>query len=123
MQHLLLLDEGFMSGAYTAIGLRDAGCRVTIVAGVGGRGHYDGRNITWSLAPRVANAGFLTAVDGLVRRGEFDRVLPLTEPIQSSLWDAAPEWSDRVFPAVAEWQRVILRDKLRLTEHMRSRGI
>lgn len=123
MQHLLLLDEGFMSGAYTAIGLRDAGCRVTILAAVGGHGQYDGRNITWSLAPRVANPDFLATVDGLVRRAGVDRILPLTEPIQALLWDGALQWNDRVFPSVTQRQRVLLRDKWQLTEFMKARGI
>ena len=121
--HLLLLDEGFMSGAYTAIGLRDAGCRITIVAGTGGRGHYDGQNIDWSLAPAINSREYLCAVDRLVRRSTYDYVLPLTEPIQALLWGAAPSWSDRIFPPTAEWQRELLRDKRRLAEFVSARGI
>jgi hypothetical protein len=121
--HLLLLDEGFMSGAYTAIGLRDAGCRITIIAGTGGHGHYDGRNIDWSLAPAINSREYLCAIDGLVRRSTYDYVLPLTEPIQALLWDAAPSWSDRIFPPTAKWQRELLRDKRRLAEFAATRGI
>jgi len=121
--HLLLLDEGFMSGAYTAVGLRDAGCRITIVAGTGGHGHYDGRNIDWSLAPAIDSREYLCAIDRLVRRSTYDYVLPLTEPIQALLWDAAPSWSNRIFPCTAEWQRKLLRDKRRLAEFAAARGI
>jgi len=121
--HLLLLDEGFMSGAYTAVGLRDAGCRVAVVAAVGGHGHYDGRNISWSLAPRPSSDEYLATIDRLVRRGNFDLVLPLSEPIQALLWDATPSWSDRIFPSTEDWQRVVLRDKRRFAELMASRGL
>ena len=121
--HLLLLDEGFMSGAYTAIGLRDAGCRITIIAGTGGHGHYDGRNIDWSLAPAITSREYLRWIDRLVRRSTYDYVLPLTEPIQALLWDEAPSWSDRIFPPTAEWQRELLRDKRRLAEFAAARGI
>ena len=121
--HLLLLDEGFMSGAYTAVGLRDAGCRVTIVGATGGRGHYDGRDIHWSLAPRANSPRYLPSLDRLVRRNTYDYVLPLTEPIQALLWDEAPSWGDRVYPRTAEWQRTLLRDKYRLAEFAALRGI
>jgi hypothetical protein len=121
--HLLLLDEGFMSGALTAAGLRDAGFRITIVAGAGGRGEYDGQNISWSLAPRVGSAAYLAAVDRLVRQHAFDRVVPLTEPIQRALWEARPSWSALVFPHVDAWQCALLGDKHRLAEIVGARGV
>ena len=121
--HILLLDEGFMSGALTAAGLRDAGCRVTIVAGAGGRGAYDGHNIAWSLAPRVGSPRYLDAIDRLVRQGAFDRVLPLTEPIQRLLWGANLSWGERLFPLPTLTQRLLLDDKRQLAEAVATRGV
>ncbi|HZI42489.1 MAG TPA: ATP-grasp domain-containing protein [Gemmatimonadaceae bacterium] len=121
--HLLLLDEGFMSGAHTAVGLRDAGCDVTIVGATGGRGRYDGRSIRWSLAPRVTSPEFLSCVDQLVRRHTYDYVLPLTEPIQALLWDSAPSWAQRIFPRTDQWQQAVLRDKRCLAALAAAHGI
>jgi biotin carboxylase len=123
LTHLLLLDEGFMSGALTAAGLRDAGCRVTIVAGAGGRGVYDGHNLTWSLAPRVDSPAYLATIDRLVRQHGFDRVVPLTEPIQRVLWHADVAWHDLLFPVTHPWQRTLLDDKRRLAELVATRGV
>jgi diadenosine tetraphosphatase ApaH/serine/threonine PP2A family protein phosphatase len=123
LPHLLLLDEGFMSGALTAAGLRDAGCRVTIVAGAGGRGAYDGHNIAWSLAPRVESLDYLELIDRLVRQHAFDRVLPLTEPIQRRLWNAGVSWVPLLFPATERWQRALLDDKQRLAELVATLGV
>jgi hypothetical protein len=122
-QHLLLLDEGFMSGAVTAIGLRDAGCRVTIVAATGGRGQYDGRNIAWSLGPKVMSGEFVARINSLVRHGDFDHVLALTEPIQARLADASVSWRDRIYPRVAPWQQRLLGSKRLLSEHVAARGV
>jgi hypothetical protein len=122
-RHVLLLDEGFMSGAFTAVGLRDAGCRVTIAAGVGGRGGYDARDLSWSLAPPPESSAYVPFVDALVRRNAFDSIVPLTEPIQSLLWRAAPSWSDRIEPSVLPWQRALLADKRCMSELAGDRGV
>jgi hypothetical protein len=123
MLHLLLLDEGFMSGALSAVGLRDAGCHVTLVAGVGGRGQYDARRLVWRLAPGIRRREYLEAVNALVRQETFDHVLPLTEPIQSLLWAQAPPWSDRIFPPTTPWQRSLIEDKWRLSALAESLGL
>ena len=120
---VLVLDEGFVSGALTAVGLRDAGFHVTVVAGTGGRGAYRGRDIFWRLAPAVSSDAYLALLDGLVRTQRFDHVLPLTEPIQSRLWDAAPHWSGRLFPRTEEWQRAACRDKQRMSALVSSSGV
>lgn len=112
-----------MSGALTAAGLRDAGCRVTIVAGAGGRGAYDGHNITWSLAPRVESPSYLDAIDRIVRQGAFDRVVALTEPIQRAVWNARPAWQHLAFPPLMQWQRALLDDKQRLADTVAQCGI
>ncbi len=120
---VLLLDEGFPSGAHAAIGLRDAGCRVTVLAGTGGGGGHTGRDIAWALAPPVASDAFLEAATRIVRRDGISVVYPVTEPIQRRIWDATPEWAEKVFPATQKWQREVLGDKALLSDFVRARGV
>lgn len=122
-QRVLLLDEGFMSGAQTAVGLRDAACDVVVLAAAGGRGRHVGRGIAWSLGPPVSSAEFLSAVDDAVRRERIEVVYPLTEPIQQRIWDGACAWSELVFPPTEPWQRVRLRDKRLLGEFAGGHGV
>ncbi|HEX2780426.1 MAG TPA: hypothetical protein VHM30_13060, partial [Gemmatimonadaceae bacterium] len=79
---MLVLDEGFMSGALAASGLRDAGCEVTVLAATGGRGAHRGRGIEWSLAPRPENPGFHDAVTATIARRRIDVVYPATELVR-----------------------------------------
>jgi biotin carboxylase len=53
----------------------------------------------------------------------FDHVVPITEAGMIRLWDANPTWSRRIFPATAEWQRRLLRDKYTLSEHLAAQGV
>lgn len=112
-----------MSGALTAIGLRDAGCRVTIAAAIGGRAHYDARGIAWSLVPRFDSPAFQPTIDALVRQGDVDYVLPLTEPLQALLWGQQLAWSGLVFPRADGEHRALLRDKYCLSEFVGQHGI
>lgn len=123
MPTVLVLDEGFMSSAYAAVGLRDTKCRVIVLAGTGGRGQHNGGSIRWSLAPAVSSDAFLAVVDHVVRNDDVDVVYPMTEPIQARLWDAQPIWSDRVFPRTEAWQRELFRDKSRLSEFVHQQGV
>jgi hypothetical protein len=109
-----LLDEGFMSGTHTAVGLHDAGCTVEVLAATGGRGECVRDGLRWRLAPAVESEAFLRTVDDCVRDGAFNAVLPLTEPIQRRLWAAAPSWRDRIFPRVDAERRALLDSKLRV---------
>ena len=122
-RRVLVLDEGFMSGAYAAIGLRDAGWRVTVLAATGGRGDYRGRDISWSLAPAVSSASFLSACDRTVQHERPDVVYPVTEPIQRLVWSAEPSWSDRTLPNTEPWQRELFRDKAKLGCFLSARGV
>src|SRR4051812_10094259 len=97
---VLLLDEGFISGAVTARGLARAGCAVDVLAATGGRGACRVDGGRWQLAPRVGDPRLLDEIDVRVRRSAYDVVYPVTEPLQWLLWDAAPSWSGSVFPAV-----------------------
>jgi hypothetical protein len=120
---VLLLDEGFMSGTHTALGLSQAGCAVVVLAGTGGRGRHVGRGIEWSLAPRAGSDGFLRAVDATVRQSAFDYVYPVTEPIQEQLWRSDVSWLPKLFPCTEPWQRDLVHDKQRITEYVGARGV
>ena len=119
---ILVLDEGFMSGAHAALGLARAGCQVTVLAGTGGRGGHVGRNIRWSLAPEVGTAAFLQAVN-VSLAAPFDYVYPMTETIQELLWCTDGRWSGNVYPPTEPWQRDLLRHKQRLAEYVARRGV
>jgi len=112
-----------MSGALTAIGLRDAGCRVTIAAAVGGRAHYDAQRIAWSLVPTLDSPDFLPTTDALVSQLGVDFVLPLTESLQTMLWDREIAWGGRVFPRPDPGRRALLKDKYCLSAFVGERGV
>ena len=77
---VLVLDEGFVSGALTALGLRRAGCAVRVLGAVGGSGRVESRGSAWELAPRVGDPALLPLI--CQRTRENDVVYPVTEPLQ-----------------------------------------
>jgi hypothetical protein len=120
---VLLLDEGFISGAVTARGLARAGCVVDVLAATGGRGSCRAGTGIWRLAPRVGDPRLLGVIDAAVRRSAYDVVYPLTEPLQWLLWDAHPSWIASVFPQVAERLRPARRDKRLMSELVARQGV
>jgi hypothetical protein len=62
-------------------------------------------------------------IDAAVRRPVYDVVYPVTEPLQSLLWDAGPSWSASVFPQVDEGLRPARRDKRLMSELVASHGV
>lgn len=75
--NVLILDEGFMSGAFTAIGLARAGCRVDVQAAVGGQGECRTATGRWWFGP--------TPADFVAPRGAWDVIYAATEPLQSAM--------------------------------------
>ena len=82
---VLLLDEGFVSGALTALGLQGVGCTVDVIAATGGDGECRTDTGTWRLAPRVGHPELL---DLISRQHQYDVVYPATEPLQQLLGNA-----------------------------------
>src|SRR5262245_26266862 len=76
---VLVLDEGFMSGAYTALGLGEAGCQVDVLAAVGGRAKFRSATGVWRFGPRPGDPALHAAFD----RSRYDVVYPVTEPLQA----------------------------------------
>ncbi|HEX7840762.1 MAG TPA: ATP-grasp domain-containing protein [Kofleriaceae bacterium] len=120
---VLLVDEGWLQTAELATALEAAGFAVTVVTADGSAASYLRRSVRWCSGPELASAAFLPYLDRMVRETLFDHVLPLTESALSRLWDARPDWSDHIYPAVDEWQCRLLRDKHLLIEHMASCGV
>jgi hypothetical protein len=79
---VLLLDEGFVSGALTALGLQRVGCTVDVIAATGGAGQCRTDAGTWRLAPRVDHPQLRDLVS---RQRGYDVVYPVTEPLQQLL--------------------------------------
>lgn len=120
---VLLLDEGFISGAVTARGLARAGCTVDVLAATGGRGTCRVDGGRWQLGARVGDPRLLDQIEVRVRRSTYDVVYPITEPLQQLLWDAAPSWDGRVFPMVDEHARPARRDKQSMSELVSRHGV
>lgn len=120
---VLVLDEGFASGAITAFGIRRAGCVVDVIAATGGSGSCRATGGTWRLAPRVSDPRLFDVLDRTVRESQWDVVYPVTEPLQWLLWDQMPGWSANVYPQVDEGRRAALRDKQRMSLRLAESGI
>lgn len=120
---VLIVEEGWSQTLYLARGLEEAGHDVTVVTANGSTASYRRRTVQWSSAPPVESPRFVAHLDRWMAERPFDHVLPLTEAAMQRLWDARPRWSDRLFPATAEWQRRLLRDKHLLLEHMAACGV
>lgn len=120
---VLLIDEGFMSGAFTARGLRRAGCAVDVIAATGGGGRCGGGAHSWRLAPRVDDPRLMAVLDAEIRGSRYDIIYPITEPLQQLMWDEAPAWQTAVYPLVEHRHRSARRDKQRMSELVASHGI
>jgi hypothetical protein len=120
---VLLLDEGFISGAVTARGLARAGCAVDVVAATGGRGTSRVDGGRWQLAARVGDPRLLDEIDAVARRSQYDVVYPVTEPLQWLVWDADVSWGASVFPRVDERLRPARRDKRVMSELVARHGV
>ena len=111
-----------MSGAFTAFGLRDAGCTVSVHAAAGGRGSHRGRGISWSLGPPAESSEYLDSIAEAIARERPDVVYPVTEPIQWRIEDAAPQWSSLLPPWLRGCSRAP-RDKRRVSALVAAAGV
>ena len=121
--HVLILDEGFASGTITALGLRDAGCRVTVLGCNGGTGRAQSERLRWYLAPAVRDPLLPAHLDAAVTRLRPDVVYPITEPLQQLVWRSWPTWSDLLFPQITPFRRALLASKRVLSEWVSGPGL
>lgn len=120
---VLVLDEGFASGAITALGLRRAGCTVDVLAATGGTGRCAATGGSWRLAPRIGDPRLLDVLDAHARAFDPDVIFPVTEPLQRLLWDWAPDWEGRIYPKVDAFERELFRDKRRMSALVSRAGV
>jgi len=118
-----LLDEGWAQTIELAIALKDRNHDIVVMTANGRNQIFRQHGIDWQCGPRLASDDFAPWIDRAVTAGAFDHVLPLTERWAYRLWDLAPAWRDRVFPATEPWQRALLRDKFRMSEHAAAHGV
>jgi hypothetical protein len=122
-RRVLVLDEGWSQTIDLAVGLDRVGHRVTVLTANGGTSRCQYRTVQWRSGPTLASLAFLPHLDQLMSELRFDHVLPITEAAMTRLWDANPTWARQIYPAPAEWQRRLLRDKFALCEHLAARGV
>lgn len=123
MTRVLVLDEGFVSGAIAAIALERAGCRVDVIAAAGGNARCPHGRGEWRIAPRLDDPRYLAALDRTVRDGAYDVLYPVTEPLQALLWSRRPAWSGLTFPHVSDALRSRLHDKHAMSALLAEHGI
>jgi hypothetical protein len=122
-RRVVLLDEGWAQTIDLAVGLENAGHRVTVLTASGGTACYRYRTMQWLSGPTLQSPDLIPYLDQLMIATPFDHVLPLTEAAMIRLWDANPSWASRITPAAAGWQRRLLRDKYALSEHLAALGV
>src|SRR3569833_870507 len=83
---VLKLDEDFVSGAMTALGLHAAGCDVDVIAAVGGRASCRATNGTWRFASTVDTPELARQAEVAIQRERYDVIYPTTEPLQRWSW-------------------------------------
>src|SRR4051812_35010669 len=95
---VLLLDEGFVSGTMTALGLHAAGCDVDVLAAVGGRSRCRATGGEWRFAAKADTPDFAREAEVAVQRERYDAVYPTTEPLQRALWPRRTDWHGLALP-------------------------
>jgi hypothetical protein len=119
---LLMLDEGFMSGAHTAVGLAAAGIDVTVLALIGGRGRSLTEAVEWRLAEQPRDPGQLARLIGTSGVGA-EAIYPVTEPLRAMSWALPPMLSRRVFPRTSSPMQALFADKRAMAAHVARRGV
>lgn len=121
---VLLLDQDAVRTLYVAHGLVSAGCTVHIVAAMsGGRPPRCRPGLTRTTAPPITTPAYLSFLNEAVATWAPDVIVIMDEAVYACIWDAAPPWSDRLFPVTEPWQRDILRSKERMVEFFGARGV
>ena len=119
MTRILILDEGFMSGAHTARGLAAAGHDVAVLAATGGRGRCATAGVHWRLAPTIDNTSASSARSRTAASTptSFTRYF---EPLRALSWNLPPPLASRLFPAApSPARRILYDDKRAMSDHLR----
>ncbi len=122
---LLLLDEGWVTTLPVAAGLSGVGYTVHIISadGIDPDPKYLIAYASQQQAPSISTSEYMEVIDKAAGTQEFISVLPMTEPVIYRLWDSAPSWSGKIYPATEEWQRALLRNKRLMSEFVAKFGV
>ncbi len=117
-----MLDEGFMSGAHTAVGLAAAGIDVTVLALIGGRGRSLTEGVEWRLAEQPRDSAQLARIiDASGIRA--DVIYPVTDPLRAMSWTLRSSLAGCVFPQTPSALRPLFADKRAMAAHLAQRGV
>jgi hypothetical protein len=119
---LLVLDSAMNQTAFLLAELARAGVDTTIAAPRPPDPRGLGRYCREIESPAIDDPRMASFVEGLVRDGGFDRVLPTIEPLQQLAWSLPAELADRVFPSSVEWQRALIDDRRALYRFVSDLG-
>ncbi|HEY0195643.1 MAG TPA: ATP-grasp domain-containing protein [Kofleriaceae bacterium] len=122
-RRVALLDEGWAQTIELAMALKDRDHDIIVITANGRSQLFRQHGIDWQCGPELGSPALAPWLEERITAGAFDHVLPLTERWAYTLWDLAPAWADRVYPATAPWQRALLRDKLTMSEHVAAHGV
>jgi predicted ATP-grasp superfamily ATP-dependent carboligase len=122
MPNVLMLDEGFMSGAHCARGLAAAGLRVTVLAAIGGHGRCEAQGVRWRVTDRLESPEELERVIAMAG-AEADVIYPVTEPLRALSWKLPGPLAGRVFPRTSPRHRALFADKRAMATFVSRRGV
>src|SRR5258708_4315275 len=122
MPNVLMLDEGFMSGAHCARGLAAAGLRVTVLAAIGGHARCEAEGVRWRVTDRLETPEELERAIATAG-GETDIIYPVTEPLRALSWNLPRPLADRVFPRTSLRHRALFSDKRAMATYVSRRGV
>lgn len=117
---ILLLDEGFVSGAATALGLHAAGCDVDVIAAVNGTARCHATGGVWRFAIPSAVAEIIAHA---VVDGKYDVIYPTTEPLHRLLWARRRDWPALALPTDDDERPIHLADKRAMSRLARRTGV
>jgi carbamoylphosphate synthase large subunit len=117
-----MLDEGFMSGAHTAVGLAAAGVDVTVLALIGGRGRAATESVEWRVTARPRDSEHLARI---IEASGVDAgvIYPVTEPLRAMSWLLPDPLAARVFPRTSARLQLLFGDKRAMAAHLARRGL
>src|SRR5688572_10278369 len=109
---VLAVDEGFIGSLQCAMGLRDAGHDIVLLAAVGAnRSTYTSASFVAEMGPAPGAHDFIQHAVSTAERHACTCILPMTEPAMLAIDAAAPQFTQTIFPRLNAQQRTLVADK------------